>query len=208
MTVPMTHDVWDSISYLESLFPRWEPTQSERALLAERLQHFDQRKVRKAIEDDRVYAGRFTSPNIEKIIARCGRGEANASADPRYSWQVRRDRLPEHEQRAFDGYDRLLNVADAEQKAKILRRFSDVWELARLDWLGLGDQTQLLDRWLPTLVKRLCDAIDAPPVSDAKQKVMGRMVDNLARAFKGVPSKRYTVAELESMLDASVGATR
>lgn len=208
MTVPANHDVWDSIAHLESLFPKWEPTPAERTLMADRLQHFDQRKVRRSIEDDRVYAGRFTSPNLEKIIARCGRGEASTNADPRYSWQARLARLPEHEQRAFDAYDRLLTAADGEQRAKILARFSDVWELARLDWLGLGDQTQILDRWLPALAKRLCDAIDAPPSADLKHRAMGRMVDNLARAFKGVPAKRHTVSELEAMLDASVEATR
>lgn len=193
----------DNIAYLRRLFPDWEPGDEELALWTRKLSGtYDQRRVRDAIEGDKIAAGRFKSPNLGKVLEKLGGDKAErkrgADEDAKYAWARVIAREAPEAQQCIDNYCRVWDAASDEQRKVIKAAYQDERELARLDPLELEGATIVLDTALKAMAYRLVGLIAEAPADRGKQ--LGRMVSALAYAKRLKPNKRFTAAEIAQIL--------
>lgn len=203
----------DNMKLLQRLFPNWKAPEEVIDLWFRRLERFDQVKVKAAMEDERIAAGRFNTPNLDAVLKRlAGSGAiAASSTEGAAPWMALYDRLDHRGQRAADGYRRMMGVATQKQANVIMRYYgmrhaSDVWEITDRDPMELKDRVMLVDDDLRDLVFDLVASITDPKPVDIRPGMFERMMYGVTRSIvtPNAPLLTGDIVDVESNGGATV----
>lgn len=196
----------DNIQHLQRLFPKWEYSDEILRLWRRRLTPLDQNRVRQAIEQERVDSGRFTAPDLGKVLDRFkgktdDQGGAAIRVDPKAAWQKYLDALPEDERCAALCYWRILDVASDHQRKAYLAEWFHFAEMVRRDPLGLKGCRVLLDADLPRKAAQLFSQTQLPAMNIAQQREAWRRIIAATKSVVIPRRKVRTVAEVVGILE-------